>query len=108
MEAVTEYKMKKGTVLATVNGFVGEEDFYRMHDIIKSTLQPEDSGYSVDSMCIGGYFQKDGISVRTSSESPYDTLSFFYDPRALSEEETAKVRGWIRAVADAMHRDPQE
>ena len=108
MEAITEYKMKKGTVLATVNGFVGEEDFYRMHNIIKSTLQPEDSGYSVDSMCIGGHFQKDGISVRTSSESPYDTLSFFYDPRTLSEEETAKVRGWIRAVADVMHRDQQE
>lgn len=76
MNLYDTHTMKRGAILVDVCGYTGEEDFYAMHKIIDEVIKPEDSGFSVDSMCIGGYFNKDGILVRTSSESPYDGLSF--------------------------------
>ena len=72
MNLYDTHTMKRGAILVDVCGYTGEEDFYTMHKIIDEVIKPEDSGFSVDSMCIGGYFNKDGILVRTSSESPYD------------------------------------
>ena len=85
MNLYDTHTMKRGAILVDVCGYTGEEDFYAMHKIIDEVIKPEDSGFSVDSMCIGGYFNKDGILVRTSSESPYDGLSFFYEPAKMSD-----------------------
>jgi len=95
--------LSSGKILVAVKGFQGEDDFYKMHSIIKEELKPEDEGYSVDSMCVGGYFVKDGIRIRTSSESPYDSLSFFYDPKTFTEEQKKEVLGWIEKVTTVMH-----
>ena len=89
--------------LVDVCGYTGEEDFYAMHKIIDEVIKPEDSGFSVDSMCIGGYFNKDGILVRTSSESPYDGLSFFYEPAKMSAEDVKKIEDWIETVVKELH-----
>lgn len=98
MELFSEYKIKNGSVLIIVNGYAGESDFYLMHDIVNELLKPEDSGFSVDSMCVGGYFNKDGLSIRSSSESPYDYCSFFYNPKNMTAEEEIKVKKWITTV----------
>lgn len=92
------YTMRNGAVLISVKGFVGDDDYYRMHALIKDVIKPDDEGYSVDSMCIGGYFKKDGVLIRTSSDSPYETLSFFYQPKELSQKQCEEVIGWIDAV----------
>lgn len=97
------YTMRNGSVLVAVNGYEGEEDFYLMHNIIKELLTPEDEGYSVDSMCVGGYLRKDGLLIRTSSESPYDCCSFFYNPTKMQPDEVEKVKGWIEAVINELH-----
>ena len=91
MNLYDTHTMKRGAILVDVCGYTGEEDFYAMHKIIDEVIKPEDSGFSVDSMCIGGYFNKDGILVRTSSESPYDGLSFFYEPAKMSAMEILSV-----------------
>lgn len=103
MHLYDTYTMKRGALLIDVFGYSGEEDFYAMHRIIDEILQPDDSGFSVDSMCVGGFFNKDGILVRTSSESPYDGLSFFYEPPKMSEEDVHKVEKWIDAVVSELH-----
>ena len=102
MHLYDTYTMKKGALLIDVLGYSGEEDFYAMHKIIDEIVQPEDSGFSVDSMCVGGFFNKDGILVRTSSESPYDGLSFFYEPQKISAEDVHKVEKWIDAVVSEL------
>lgn len=102
MHLYDTYTMKRGALLIDVLGYCGEEDFYAMHRIIDEILQPDDSGFSVDSMCVGGFFNKNGILVRTSSESPYDGLSFFYEPQKMSEEDVHKVEKWIDAVVSEL------
>lgn len=109
MKLYSEYPMKNGFLLLTVNGYTGEDDFNMMQHIIEEKICPDDMGYSVDSMCIGGYFIKEGISVRTSSESPYDYLSFYYNPGALSEEQNSLVNRWITEIIEELHaRKPLE
>ena len=103
MALTDTYQMKRGNVLVTVNGFLGEEDFYLLHQSAIEIMKPDDAGYSVDSMCIGGYLKKDGILLRTSSECPYDTCCFFYDASSLSEGQLAKVQEWITAIAAKMN-----
>ena len=103
MHLYDTYTMKRGALLIDVLGYSGEEDFYAMHRIINQVVQPDDSGFSIDSMCVGGFFNKDGILVRTSSESPYDGLSFFYEPSKMSEEDVRKVEKWIDAVVSELH-----
>lgn len=103
MNLYDTYTMRNGSVLVAVNGYEGEEDFYLMHNIIKELLTPEDEGYSVDSMCVGGYLRKDGLLIRTSSESPYDCCSFFYNPTKMQPDEVEKVKGWIEAVINELH-----
>ena len=58
MNLYDTHTMKRGAILVDVCGYTGEEDFYAMHKIIDEVIKPEDSGFSVDSMCIGGYFNK--------------------------------------------------
>ena len=103
MALTDTYQMKRGNVLVTVNGFLGEEDFYLLHKSAVEIMEPDDAGYSVDSMCIGGYLKKDGILLRTSSECPYDTCCFFYDASSLSEEQLTKVENWISTIAVKMN-----
>lgn len=99
MNLYDTHTMKRGAILVDVCGYTGEEDFYAMHKIIDEVIKPEDSGFSVDSMCIGGYFNKDGILVRTSSESPYDGLSFFYEPAKMSAEDVKKSRIGLKQLS---------
>ena len=89
--------MKKGNLI-TLNRFEGEEAFIKMHDAFVRLLDPEDHGFSVDSMCIGGYLVKDGILIRTSSESPFDSLSVFYDPASVTPEQEALIIEWVIEV----------
>ena len=103
MNLYDTHTMKRGAILVDVCGYTGEEDFYTMHKIIDEVIKPEDSGFSVDSMCIGGYFNKDGILVRTWSESPYDGLSFFYEPAKMSAEDVKKIEDWIETVVKELH-----
>ena len=103
MNLYDTHTMKRGAILVDVCGYTGEEDFYTMHKIIDEVIKPEDSGFSVDSMCIGGYFNKDGILVRTSSESPYDGQSFFYEPAKMSAEDVKKIEDWIETVVKELH-----
>ena len=103
MAKYDEYTMSTGAVLTVVCGYTGEEDFYFMHKLADELIAPDESGFSVDSMCVGGYIRKDGLLLRTSSESPYDDMSFFYDPTKMSEEEVTKVKGWIDQIVDTLH-----
>lgn len=104
MEYTSTYPMKRGNVLVTVNGFYGEEDFYLMHRAALEVLSPDNAGYSVDSMCIGGYLEKDGILLRTSSECPYDTCCFFYNADALDAQQLSSVKTWIEQIVGKMHK----
>ena len=97
MNLYDTHTMKRGAILVDVCGYTGEEDFYTMHKIIDEVIKPEDSGFSVDSMCIGGYFNKDGILVGTSSESPY------YEPAKMSAEDVKKIEDWIETVVQELH-----
>ena len=70
MNLYDTHTMKRGAILVDVCGYTGEEDFYAMHKIIDEVIKPEDSGFSVDSMCIGGYFNKDGkAKVKLNGET---------------------------------------
>ena len=103
MNLTDSYTMKRGNVLVTANGFFGEEDFYLMHQTALDVISPDDAGYSVDSMCIGGYLKKDEILIRTSSECPYDSCCFFYNENELNDQQLAQVRNWIEAIVCKMH-----
>lgn len=102
MNLYDTHTMKRGAILVDVCGYTGEEDFYAMHKIIDEVIKPEDSGFSVDSMCIGGYFNKDGILVRTSSESHYDGLSFSMS-RQNVRRRCQKIEDWIETVVKELH-----
>ena len=103
MNLTDSYTRKRGNVLVTANCFFGEEDFYELHKTAVDVLEPEDSGYSVDSMCIGGFLKKDGILLRTSSECPYDTCCFFYNEEELDEKGKEKVTAWIDSIVARLH-----
>ena len=90
-----EMKLKNGSVLVAVTGYSGESDFYTMYDIIQELLQPEHATYGVDSMCVDGSFQKDGLLVRMSSECVTDDCCFHYDE---------KIKGWIDLVVTELHK----
>lgn len=96
--------LKNGTVLISLPGYLGDEDFYAMYDIILELLKPDSPTYGVDSMGIDGSFKKDGLLVRMSSESAYDQCCFVYDPQKMTDGEVAKVRGWIGQVVTELHK----
>ena len=103
------YKLKNGSVLVSLLGYLGDEDFYAMYDIILELLKPDSPTYGVDSMGIDGSFKKDGLLVRMSSESAYDQCCLVYDPTSMSPEEEQKVMGWIDQIVDALHeRRPKD
>ncbi len=104
MMELEEMNLKNGSVLVSVTGYGGESDFYAMYDIIKELLSPEYATYGVDSMCVDGSFRKDGILVRMSSECVTDCCCFHYDAKTMPEADIEKVRGWIGAVTEELHR----
>lgn len=99
-----EMQLKNGSVLVSITGYSGETDFYAMYDIIKELLQPEEATYGVDSMCVDGSFRKDGLLVRMSSECVTDCCCFHYDAKNMAEADVEKVKGWISAVTEELHR----
>ena len=99
-----EMQLKNGSVLVSITGYSGETDFYTMYDIIKELLRPEEATYGVDSMCVDGSFRKDGLLVRMSSECVTDCCCFHYDVKAMDAGDIEKVKGWISAVTDELHR----
>ncbi|MCR4842880.1 MAG: histidine kinase [Eubacterium sp.] len=100
MSKTASYTLKNGSVLVTVCGHSGEEDFYAMYDVIKEVIEPERIKYGVDSMCVDGSFIKDGITVRMSSESAYDDMCFLYDPSKMTEEQVNTTLKWIDLIVD--------
>ena len=44
MALTDTYQMKRGNVLVTVNGFLGEEDFYLLHKSAVEIMEPDDAG----------------------------------------------------------------
>lgn len=104
MQLFDEFKQKRGNTLITVNGYDGEDDFYRLYNVIREVLMPDDIGYSFDSMCIGGYFVKDGITIRFSSECPYDCCCFLFCEDALSPDQNSLVRNFINTVLVELHK----
>ena len=97
-------ELKNGTMLVSILGYLGDEDFYAMYDIILELLHPDTPTYGVDSMGIDGSFKKDGLLVRMSSESAYDQCCFVYDHRNMTAEEVEKVKGWINEVVTELHK----
>ena len=104
MELIREIKLNNGQVLVSINGYSGEDDFYLMYQVIQDLLSPEHITYGVDSMCVDGSFRRDGLLVRMSSECITDCCCFHYDPKTMSEEEVAKVQGWIDAIVAELHQ----
>ena len=100
---LNEIKLKNGQILASVTGYSGEEDFYLIFDIVNELLKPEESTYGVDSMCVDGSFRKNGILVRMSSECVTDECCFHYDPKTMSDDELAAVKGWLDSVVTELH-----
>ena len=43
-------QLKNGTTLVSILGYLGDEDFYAMYDIILELLHPDSPTYGVDSM----------------------------------------------------------
>ena len=103
MTDFTEHTMKNGSTLVSINGYRGEDDFYMMYDIIKELVSPEHIKFGVDSMCVDGSFQKDGITVRMSSESAYDYCCLLYDPAQMSAAQIDQVKAWTNDIIAALH-----
>ncbi len=104
-----EIPLKNGSVLLSLNGYSGEEDFYRLFDLVKELLVPEEASFGVDSMCVDGSFRKDGLLVRMSSECVTDCCCFHYDAAAMTSEEVGLVRGWLeQIIGELKARDGSE
>lgn len=103
MDPIKSYTLKNGSVLVSINGYWGEDDFYMMYDIIKELLNPEQIKFGVDSMCVDGSFIKDGLLVRMSSESAYDYCCLVYDPSELSDADVDTIKSWIDQIVAKMH-----
>ena len=87
---------KNGTILVPLTDYEeGEEGFLRLQKALTEILQPDDAGYSVDSLCIGGYFKKGGILVKTSSTCPFDCCCLVYSPDTLSKAQMQEVESWL-------------
>ena len=99
-----DIKLKNGSVLVSVNGYSGESDFYAMYAVIQELLNPEHITYGVDSMCVDGSFQKDGILVRMSSECVTDDCCFHYDEANMTPEQVETVKAWITQIVTELHR----
>lgn len=101
---IEQIPLKNGSILVSLLGYLGDEDFYAMYDIILEILHPDSPTYGVDSMGIDGSFKKDGLLVRMSSESAYDQCCFVYDPQKMTEDEIGKVLSWIEQVVTELHK----
>ncbi len=100
----SRYSLKNGQTLVTLNGYRGEDDFYRMYDIIKEIVSPDHIKYGVDSMCVDGSFQKDGMTVRMSSESAYDYMCLMYDEKSLPDGRLSLIDAWISEITERLHQ----
>lgn len=91
-----------GQTMTEIDGYGGDADFYTVYELVERLIQPEAQRTTIDSLCVGGSFRRDGITVRMSSEGITDNFSFVYDARGLSGAETEKLRSWLGAVAGAL------
>ena len=106
MAAFEKIAQKNGTVLVPLYSFEeGEESFEKLHAALLKIIEPDDAGYSVDSLCIGGYLKKDGILLKTSSTCPYDCCCLVYQPNELTKDQTQMLEGWI-AQLTSDHKNP--
>lgn len=104
MSLTTEYKMAKGLILITADGYLGDEDFYMIQDVIKEVLQPESITYGVDSLGATGSFIKDGLVIRMSSESPFDACCFDFKETDFTPEEREKIDVWLEEIMTEVHK----
>ena len=98
-----EMILRNGSVLISVTGYSGDDDFYAMYDLTKEMMNPETMSVGVDSMCIDGSFRKDGLLVRLASDCVNDTCCFHFDATSMTEAEQNKVRGWIEGIVKELN-----
>ncbi len=101
-EMLRTQTLPNGRIMTEFLRFGGEEDFYRAYALLSRVLRPEDSKYSVDSLCVSGSFKKDGLTVRMSSEGLSEHLSFVFGGAGWTAEDTEKAAGWLRLLDEAM------
>lgn len=102
MALLREHVLSNGQIMAEIEGWGGDADFYTVYDLVEKLIQPEAQRTTIDSLCVGGSFRRDGISVRMSSEGITENFSFVFNAAELSPQELEKLRGWLGAVASAL------
>ena len=102
MAKLTDHILPNGQTMTEIMGYGGDADFYTVYGLVEELIQPDTQRTTIDSLCVGGSFRKDGISIRMSSEGITDNFSFVYDARGLSGEDAEKLRSWLGAVAAAL------
>lgn len=100
MAGYEKKQLKNGAVLVPLYEYEeGADGFHALERRLKEIIQPEDSGCSVDAMCIGGYFKKDGIILRTSSTCPYDCCCLVYHPKEMTETQLLTIEKWMHLLS---------
>lgn len=102
MAQIKEHELANGQIMAEIIGYGGDADFYTVYDLVEKLIQPEAQRTTIDSLCVGGSFRRDGISVRMSSEGITENFSFVFSAAGLAPQELEKLRGWLGAVAAAL------
>ena len=69
MNLYDTHTMKRGAILVDVCGYTGEEDFMPCTKLSDEVIKPEVPASAWIPCVSAAYFNKDGILVRTSSES---------------------------------------
>ncbi len=102
MAKLTDHILPNGQTMTEIEGYGGDTDFYTVYELVEKLVRPDTQRTTIDSLCIGGSFRKDGITVRMSSEGITDNFSFVYDTRGISGKDEEKLRSWLEAVASAL------
>lgn len=102
MAKLIETQLNGGKIMAEIDGYGGDADFYTVYGLVESLIKPQAQRTTIDSLCVGGSFNRDGITVRMSSEGITENFAFVFDSGALDAQELEKLRGWLRLVADAL------
>lgn len=102
MAKLIDRTLPNGQTMTEIAGYGGDADFYMVYGLVEELIRPDTQRTTIDSLCVGGSFRKDGISVRMSSEGITENFSFVYDTRAMSGAEAEKLRSWLASVAAAL------
>lgn len=102
MAKLIETLLPGGKTMAEVDSYGGDADFYTIYELVERIIKPETQRTTIDSLCVGGSFRREGITVRMSSEGITDNFAFVYDTRDMTPEQTEKLRGWLQLVAQAL------